>query len=251
MINLNNKIKLIYSLSGTFLTILILTVISITGYSFVQNKNHLFHLSSGVMVKSNDIIYQKISSFLEPATILPKMTAEFIGNEKINHKNNDQIEKYFLTILETYPQFQACFIGLESGDFIMCRRTSQGYQSKIIHRKLNRQLIKTLNKDKIQISIEEKKPDYDPRKRAWYSGALGSENVFWTKVYTFFTEKAPGVTASHRLSGQVEGVFGIDILLSDLIMFIRKQNLAYKGNIVLLDDKKNVIAASGNLSNLR
>jgi len=64
---------------------------------------------------------------------------------------------------------------------------------------------------------------YDPRKRAWFRGAgelQGTDRVFWTRPYLFFSLDVPGVTVS--AAWQEPGgpghrsVIGFDVLLDDI-----------------------------------
>jgi hypothetical protein len=69
--------------------------------------------------------------------------------------------------------------------------------------------------------IEEDPDDpFDPRSRPWYQGAIDNEGVHWADVYVFFTDRAPGITASlaqrDPQSGDVVGVAGLDIRLAAL-----------------------------------
>lgn len=64
--------------------------------------------------------------------------------------------------------------------------------------------------------------DYDARKRDWYKTASALEEgaVAWTKPYTFFTTREPGITAIARFErAGVMHVVAFDVLLSDLSRF--------------------------------
>ena len=89
--------------------------------------------------------------------------------------------------------------------------------------------------------------DYDPRTRPWFKGAAASVetgNVFWTRPYVFFTRQAPGITAATAWhDGGTEGrlyVVGLDILLSDVVAYLRQIKVRERGRAFLFSDEGGV-----------
>lgn len=99
--------------------------------------------------------------------------------------------------------------------------------------------------------------DYDPRQRPWYQGArdvyqtlpadppasLPTSQVYWTKPYTFFTTKTPGITAAMAFQADdgVEHVVGVDVLLSDISAFTTNLRVGEHGEVMVLTDESRVI----------
>jgi serine phosphatase RsbU (regulator of sigma subunit) len=102
-----------------------------------------------------------------------------------------------------------------------------------------------------------KRLDYEPRVRPWYQGAVGSrqteagfpfstdipQQVHWTKPYTFFTTKDPGITASvtFDLGDGLDHVVGFDVLLRDISMFTMSLQVRKHGLVFVLTDDGRII----------
>jgi hypothetical protein len=106
--------------------------------------------------------------------------------------------------------------------------------------------------------------DYDPRRRPWYQGAVSArsgatgagatgagaagqgsvaELVYWTEPYTFYTAKAPGMTAAMAFperSGRLS-VVGVDLLLTDVSTFTTRLRVGEHGAVMVLTDGSRVI----------
>ena len=247
------RINLIYSLAGTSLTILVITVLLIAGYSYFQSKKTLESLSQEVITNASETIYQKTISYLEPASSITKFNSRVLKSTSISDDNSAVIKELFLNSLKIYPQFTSCFVGYETGDFYMVRRDVNGFIIQRVESEKQLNHITVLDSSLNIKSSQKLSSSYNPTQSDWFQGAVKNKTIYWTDVYTFIKEKAPGITASYAFvdSSGRKGVFAIDMLLSDLISFILKQNISYEGNIVMMDSEKNVIAASGQLSRLR
>jgi serine phosphatase RsbU (regulator of sigma subunit) len=112
-----------------------------------------------------------------------------------------------------------------------------------------------------------KELDYDPRRRPWYQGArsvsqtlpadpsevLPTSHVYWTKAYTFFTAKAPGMTAAmaFQAGNSEEHVVGVDVLLRDVSAFTMNLRAGENGEILVLTDDRRVIGLPYSMRHLR
>jgi hypothetical protein len=96
--------------------------------------------------------------------------------------------------------------------------------------------------------------DYDPRRRPWYQGAVGArsaastearpaDRVYWTEPYTFYTARAPGMTAAMAFRGRdgLLRVVGVDLLLTDISAFTTGLRVGEHGAVMVLTDERRVI----------
>src|SRR4029077_9064987 len=79
------------------------------------------------------------------------------------------------------------------------------------------------------------------------AGATGQGNVaelvYWTEPYTFYTAKAPGMTAAMAFaerSGRLS-VVGVDLLLTDVSTFTTRLRVGEHGAVMVLTDGSRVI----------
>lgn len=88
-------------------------------------------------------------------------------------------------------------------------------------------------------------PDYDPRKRPWYSRAVSAGRLGWIGPYPDITTGVPTVTCSlpvYDRDQKVMGVVGLDLSLGMLIEGVLTQKLGGEGCMFLLDAEGAVIA---------
>ena len=99
--------------------------------------------------------------------------------------------------------------------------------------------------------------EYDPRQRPWYRGAMDAQRagvpdlpeaaaplrIHWTMPYTFYTARAPGLTAAVALrtkDGRTR-VVAVDVLLSDISAFTTSLRAGEHGAVTVLTDDGRVI----------
>jgi adenylate cyclase len=92
------------------------------------------------------------------------------------------------------------------------------------------------------VSSEWKDLDYEPRKRAWYTGVrdLPYGEVYWTEPYILFTTKDLGITASIKWNeGGMDHVIAYDVLLTAITEFTQRDTtqLSRHSQIAIFTDK--------------
>ncbi|MEA2735271.1 MAG: phosphoserine phosphatase RsbU/P [Humisphaera sp.] len=91
---------------------------------------------------------------------------------------------------------------------------------------------------------------YDPRVRPWYKTALRNTTPAWTDVYFWFgeagseSETGTGYTRAVRDKDNVVGVLTVDVTLSAISDFLRRQPFSATGSVFIIDDKGFLVAAS-------
>jgi len=81
---------------------------------------------------------------------------------------------------------------------------------------------------------------YDPFTRPWFRNALQHDSPRWTDPYRFLNQDIIGMSASwaHRdPAGKVLGVYAVDIVVTDLAVFLQKLRMEKQGGVFLLNDR--------------
>ncbi|MEM9162513.1 MAG: HAMP domain-containing protein, partial [Cyanobacteria bacterium P01_F01_bin.4] len=89
--------------------------------------------------------------------------------------------------------------------------------------------------------------DYDPRVRTWYKEAAFHEAPIWSQVYVAKSRADLTLTRATPIvnkSGQVEGVFGIDVYLFELSNFLRNLAVSPNGRAFIIEKSGDLIAIS-------
>jgi len=129
----------------------------------------------------------------------------------------------------------------DEGREVLLLKVPEGWKNRITHvpRKGTQQNWLLWKDAATRVSEEWKAQDYDPRKRPWFTGAMGvpENQVYWTEPYLFQTTQEPGITAAVRWTDAATGrkwVVAFDVLLSDLTRLTLDMAYAAHGHVVLL-----------------
>lgn len=191
-----------------FLALIILTGTSIAAISYLSSFNNSVENSTSAMygtVKSlNDSFEIFFTNIEEDINMLSdqKVTKNYIPQEV------DQTLAAYRKYKGTHASIMNVYMGTTDGEMI--------------------------------IYPEQDLPaDYDPRVRPWYKKA--SENkgeVVWTEAYTDATTGKTVISAAKVVeqSGEIKGVFSIDIDIDTLIEISNKQSFGESGYAAIIDE---------------
>lgn len=211
-------------------------------YKMLEDKN--LEVTSNI---SNTIL-ESLRSIIGQLNVLSKITngKNIIEDEKI-------IEKVMWEQLKFNPNIASIFLADENGNFLQTRREPQyAYRSinNVDKRGLDCWYYK--NQDYLTSSINISKSTYDPRKRDWYK-LVENSKVFWSEPYIFDSTKEPGITISvgdfNEYNLKIK-VAAVDFTLNKISKLLEEKATTLKGDLILFNQSKDVIATSFNV-NLR
>jgi adenylate cyclase len=209
------------------------------------------------MLKTSDELLYQISetvirqtvNHLEPAHKTGYLLRRMIERGRTFSGSPELIETISLETLEIYPQFAAVYLGDESGNFIMARRTPEGtFTTKIVSRTSIPVGVMEIERDasgNIVATSSSSVLDYDPRNRPWYVLARSEGKAVWSREYRLFTDQIPGITSAHPVYGyddEFVGAVGIDFRLGELSEFLKSLKIGNSGLAFILDTEGNVLA---------
>ena len=188
------------------------------------------NLSENLIFQMNKTIIHRTSTYLTPVIELVKMASEHIKTEIIYIQDNEKIEKYFINSLFQYPQIAMFNFSDLEGNFLMVKRMKEGGIG-----------VKRVIKE----GKDPKKSSYNPLIRPWFIGAINTKDIFLTDVYTFFTDKKPGITVSKPIYNKnniFKGVIAADIYLDTLSIFLKQQQFEDSSYTYILDHNNRIVA---------
>ena len=228
--------------------LVIIAILSITLYADRVNRAGVLGLSGDVLDAMQDRIQLEMTSYFEPATRATRLARDIVARNVITDPRA-ALEAFASSALRQIPQINALYSGDAHGNFMMVQRgAAGGTNTKLIVNTPGARMVQWIHHD-AQGSITGRDSDpednFDPRTRVWYQGALKTNDVYWSDVYVFFTDKTPGVTASIRFRDTDTGerVFGVDITLKALSGFLASLKIGATGRAVIVDDTGHLVAA--------
>lgn len=237
------------------LSAMVVAVMLVTGYSYVNNKKAIESLSGEVIDEINQLVFQESKNYLMTAVDMTELSSRITGEGLNSLDNNSRLDSLMINVLTLHNQLLNFEIGDENGNFLMQKREQNGtISTKIITRNGDNAQVRWKYRDaKGKVSeVEEPFNGYDPRERPWYVGAKNSKELFWTDVYIFATDKSPGLTASspvYSKDNRLLGIFGLDIPLKNISEFLKKlkddlkqKSIGESSIIFIVNDKGEIVA---------
>ena len=175
-----------------------------------------------------------------------------------NNELGDVTQQIFAQVLQSSSSFYSAIIGFENGDLYQVinlalsnevRRNLNAAPSDRwlvvnISEKQGQRIRKTAYYDaefKLRVSHLETS-EYDVRTRPWYSNALNGD-VHKTSPYLFKSLQSPGQTYSTVIPN-TNNVVAIDVALSSLSTYLKRQKLSDEGDIFLYQETGEIIASN-------
>ncbi len=229
----------------TFVSLLIITVLSITVPMYYRSSRSMLELSDDLIKQVSQAVIEKTVNYMNPALSLVKMSSRFIQMEFVSSPD-ELFEASLIDVMNTYPHLFIFEFGDENGNFIMQMRMPDGtISTKVIDRTSSPPIVTWKFEDisggvvRTVTSTDEK---YDPRVEPWYVKAKKNKELSWTDVYLLFSDKKPGITASYPIidrSGKFIGVVGLEIELAVLSNFLKSLKVRKNGVAFIVDKKIN------------
>ena len=236
--------------------LMIATILLIAFYADRANRDGALALSDDLLATLEQRIGIEVSAYLEPAARAVRILRDTLHDGALG----DQlplVETFASSLLREIPQIANLNFADENGNFVLVRGGRDGgIDVKLVENAPGPRRIIWIHRNTAgdEIGREEDPTDaYDPRTRPWYVGALANDQLFWTGIYIFFSQRVPGITASAKYrdaSGRLY-LFGVDITLDALSRFLGSLEIGRTGRAVIMDDTGELIAAPTGSATLR
>ena len=232
------------------------TILLIALHSYRANRDGALALSNDLLATLEQRIATEISGYLAPASRAVRILRDTLRNGAFGDRL-PLTETVSDSLLREIPQIADLYAADEDGNFVLVRRgEAGGTDVKVIENLPGSRRVTWIHRNSAgeEIGREDDPTDtYDPRTRPWYIGARGSDDLFWSEVYIFFTQRVPGITVSarHRDAQGRLRLFGVDITLDALSHFLASLKIGRSGRAVIIDDSGQLIAAPGGLTMVR
>ncbi|WP_298835672.1 cache domain-containing protein [uncultured Roseobacter sp.] len=218
--------------------------------SYVTSERVLLNHARSLLrdVGVNTIAHSK--GFLEPAKGAAELAARIAENRIIASDNRELLEQLLFQQLQTAPHLAGLFYGDQRGNFVYVKHSEEPapFRSKIISRDGEDRETELIWRDHTYepvSRIADPADTFDPRNRPWYLRAQTERTTVWTDPYIFFSSQNPGITIAVPVisdDGDVQGVVGVDIEISELSEFLSELKIGENGTALIVNQNGDVIA---------
>nr|WP_294520972.1 cache domain-containing protein [uncultured Rhodopila sp.] len=220
-------------------------LLGIAVYADSANRAGVLGLSDSLLHNLQDRIALQVSAYLQPAARAVLLAQSIIGRGGAT-AGAQQAYDFAASELAETPQIANIEFADAAGNFLLVRRGEAGAtETKRILTAQNGRTVEWLTRDKaghITDRHQDPNDDYDARTRSWYTGARAADDVFWSGVYVFFSERAPGITAAVHGPDENPDIVGVDIRLDALSRFLGGLAIGQSGKAYIVDKDGTMIA---------
>ncbi len=228
----------------------IFAAVGIVGYlSFRNGQQAVNEVATQLRQEISDRISERVQAYMTFPQQLNQFKANAFELGDLNLQDTPRIQRHFWKQLQTFDTVSVTYIATPGGDFIAARRTNEGNfllqeRSELTQGNMN---YYAANNQGEPTNLVKVRPKFDPRVRPWYVAATEAKTSTWSKIYADFTSKGLGITAAQPLydtSGQLQAVFGTDLLFSQVNEFLRKLKIGKSGQTFILERSGDLITTS-------
>ncbi|GAQ94576.1 signal transduction histidine kinase [Thermodesulfovibrio aggregans] len=245
MAKFNLNIKWLFVLT----MIILFTGITLTNYFFSlhlaeKNLNHHTETVALLFKSETERLINPVENFLYNVQAL-------VCCKILNFNDIVKTNKFFMDFIKKYPYVTSINYGDGKGNGYLILNDRGKWLNRIKKAEYRQYVLwHTLNSDGEIIEKKIVKDNYDPRNTIWYKQALQSNDIYWSKEYTFRTTKDPGITASLLLCSDLKEVVGIDVMIKNLSLFLSKakQKLHPEAKLYLISENEDLIAFSNEIT---
>lgn len=229
----------------------ITAAVGLTGWLSLQNgQKAVYNVVSQLEQEITNQIQSKLEVYLLTPHQINRINAELFKLGLLSFDRPSVFERHFWSQIQEFDRVSYIYVSSETGGFWTANRdnpnasityyvTDNPGDGEMVHYEVNEQGERG--------KILDVTSDYDPRSRAWYQEALAAGKARWSSVYQLVPELTLAITANQPLwdaSGEVMGVLGTDLVLSDIGEFLSTLKIGQSGQAFIVERNQELIASS-------
>lgn len=228
----------------------IFTAVGITGFlSFRNGQKAVNELATDLQAEVSDRVSLHLDNYLNDAVAINQINGDAINLGLVNLSDLQQAGKYFWKQLQVYD-FTYIGYGLENGNYVGAGRWlgEDVTIDEISPATGGKYYVYTTDELGNRTELIEVAEDYNFLTEPWYVDTVKLGKPNWSEIYNWDgTPQYLGLPLNFPLydrNGQLIGVGGIEILLSDISKFLRNIDFASSGKIFVIERDGSIVASS-------
>jgi signal transduction histidine kinase/DNA-binding response OmpR family regulator len=234
----------------------IFAAVGITGYFSLRNGRLAVNdLASQLMYKHSEIVDRHLDRYLAVPNQINQINLDAVELGFLDLQNLPGMGRYFWKQMQVYDVGYINY-GDEDGRFIGIERLNNGeflineVPAKTSLEQANNSITYIYNADSQgnRTKLLESHKGNDHRFEPWYTDAVKVKKPIWTQIYQW--EDKPEVLSIsssypvYNRDGNLKGVIGVDLILSQIGDFLRKLKVSPSGQVFIIEQNGLLIASS-------
>lgn len=244
------KIPLRIVLIAPFVLLIVLAV-GLVGYlSFFNGQQAVNTVAGQLRGEITARIEEHLHTFLETPHLINQINATLLRQDELKANDANALERHFWQQIQIFDSVTSIYFGNSAGGLVNAGRegatdaryviVTDGFVSGPFHK------YATDSRGK-RTELLTTVPDFDARKRPWYTGAMARGDAVWSEIYILFTGQDMAIAASRPVYDDQQrllGVVSVDIFLSHLSNFLRSIEVGETGQSFIIDRAGLLVAVS-------
>jgi C4-dicarboxylate-specific signal transduction histidine kinase len=203
------------------------------------------HMSAG--------IHNQVTLMMEPPARMLNRVRQAVALRQVSLDNPRALAKELYMALDDEPNVDWLYFANERGGIVSIGRLQNGIQVVLMTDNFRAGVIReyAISAAGEITTLRKSGGHFDSRQKDWYQTAKQTGKSYWTKPYIGTVEPILGISLSAPAIDTKEkfgGVYGLDLILTRLSDFMKRQRLGETGQAFVMDDDGNLMAASGDTS---
>lgn len=240
----------------TFIISLVISVICCGALILINWTASANKTTERIASNINEDIYNQVYTFMHEPYHINDINHRIIENNMLDFSDKKQSERFFVGVLEANKQDIYSFsYGTASGEYYGARR-NEADDIEIMKNNATtggKTWYYSLNEDLTAGGLVSQTGLFDSRTRAWYKAAVETVGPVFSPIYKHFVMDDLTVSAAwpiYNQTGELEGVLGTHMLLSNIGTFLKDAVTEYNGMAIIVEkDSNNLIANSMGVAN--
>lgn len=209
-------------------------------------KNTTAHMAADI----NEEIYNRIDTFIQVPYHMNEVNHKVIENGMLDLSDEKQRDRYFVGVLEAQSNSIYSFsYGTANGEYYGARRNENGVVEIMRNNAVTggNSWYYSVNEDLTAGDLVVQTGQFDPRTRAWYKAAVEAGGPVFSPLYKHFVMDDLSVSAAwpvYNESGNLDGVLGTHMLLSDIGSFLNDAVEEHNGIAIIIEKESNYLVAN-------
>ncbi len=228
----------------------IVVLVGVTWWLWYSNGQKAIHEVEGRLRSEIAArIQQHLDRFLAEPDRVNQINEDAYRSGQLDLSDVEALEPHLWRQMQVFDTVSYIDIGTETGQFLGIERLRDGSLALEMCTPSTGGALFTypLSADGTRLS-KKIRPDYEVRTRPWYLAALRTPKPTWSEIYPFFSLPVRlGITAVRSVNdpeGNIVGVLGCDLVLSNLDKYLESLDLGQTGRTFILERDGLLVASS-------
>lgn len=246
------KLPLQTVLIASFVVPLIGAMATVLCVSFKNGQKTVETFTNQLMSGNSDRLQQQLQQYLDGPRVINQSNADAIQQGRLDELNSANLVSQFWKQRYLFDSKQVCgsaiYFGSQQGEFISLEQQKNQWRvnraGKATGGRYDSYAVK---QGKVTKLLQSNGALFDPRQRPWYQTAVRLRRPMWSKIYPDFNQHSAEITLAQPIysaSGQLQGVLGVDCLLSSISTFLKQANVGPSGEIFIIERSGALVASS-------